>query len=144
MEANRKSDTILALDVGEKRVGVARAHLDALFPAPLVTLDRPEQFIDDIIALVTSENASAVVVGLPRGLSGQDTGQTAAVRTFVAELEPRLAVPVYWNDEAVTSEHAEAELRARGKPYAKADIDALAATYILEDYIREHRQEIHG
>jgi putative Holliday junction resolvase len=143
METRRNFETILALDVGEKRIGVARAHLSALLPAPLTTLEQPELFIDDIVSLVASEKAAALVVGLPRGLSGQDTPQTETVRHFVEGLEPKLDIPVYWSDEAVTSEKAEAELRSRGRPYAKADIDALAAVYILEDYIKEHPQ-LHG
>jgi RNase H-fold protein (predicted Holliday junction resolvase) len=43
-------------------------------------------------------------------------------------------------DEAVTSKRAEAELEARGKPYQRGDIDALAATYILEDFLAGHRE----
>jgi putative Holliday junction resolvase len=139
MEAPRSLDTILALNVGTKRIGVARAHLDTSFPAPLTTLAQPERFIDDIVMLSQSEKAAAVVVGLPRGMNGQETQQTHIVRDFVATLEPRLQIPVYWTDEAVTSEQAESELRRRGKPYTKADIDALAAVYILEDYLKEYR-----
>jgi putative Holliday junction resolvase len=138
METTRKFSTILALDVGSKRIGVARAHLDAPFPGPLTTLEQPDRFINDIVSLCASEKAALVVVGLPRSMNGQDTDQTRAVRNFIAELEPRLEVPVYWTDEAVTSEQAEAELRGHGKPYSKSDIDALAAVYILEDYLREH------
>lgn len=137
---NRKLETLLALDVGERRIGVARAHLDVLFPAPLTTLENPESFIDDVVELARQERAAGVVIGLPRGLSGQETEQTRTVQAFGARLESRLVVPVYWTDEAVTSEKAEAELRSRGKPYTKTDIDALAATYILEDYIKEHHR----
>jgi RNase H-fold protein (predicted Holliday junction resolvase) len=53
-------------------------------------------------------------------------------------LGQKLPLPISWQDEAVTSVRAEEELRARGKPYVREDIDALAATYILEDYLHEH------
>ncbi|MDB5182051.1 MAG: putative Holliday junction resolvase, partial [Candidatus Saccharibacteria bacterium] len=76
METNPKLETLLALDVGERRIGVARAHLSVLMPQPLTTLDKPERFFDDIIALCTSEGASALVIGRPRGLNGQETEQT--------------------------------------------------------------------
>ena len=137
-------ETLLALDVGEQRIGVARARLDALFPQPLTTLENPERFVEDIAALCEAEKAAAIVVGLPRGLSGQDTAQTAAVQEFGKRLESVLAIPVYWNDEAVTSVAAETELRGRGKPYTKADIDALAAVYILEDFLSEHPEYFHA
>jgi putative Holliday junction resolvase len=137
-------ETVLSIDVGAARIGVARAHLSALFPQPLLTLDKPERFVEDIAALCDSEKAALVVVGRPRGLSGQATAQTASVEVFVSQLQERLRVPVYWNDEAVTSVAAEAELKKRGKPYTKGDIDALAATYILEDYISEHPEIKNG
>jgi putative Holliday junction resolvase len=144
MVASPKFESLLAIDVGEKRIGVARAHLDALFPSPLTTLQNPESFVDDIVRLVAEEKAAALIVGLPRGLSGQETNQTTTVRDFVSRLQPELTIPVYWRDEAVTSEKAEAELRSRGKPYAKADIDALAAVYILEDYIKDNPVKTDG
>ncbi len=134
-------ETILGLDIGERRIGVASAHLQALFPHPLTTLADPQTFIADIVALCISERVAAVVAGLPRGLSGQETAQTAWVRQFAAEIQEKLTVPVYFTDEAVTSEKAESELKQRGKPYEKGDIDALAATYILEDYISDHPEQ---
>jgi putative Holliday junction resolvase len=139
-----RAETILAFDVGEKRIGVARAHLQALFPAPLMTLEDPARFIADIVALVSTEKAGFVVLGLPRGLGSQETDQTRRVQDFGRHLEAALTVPVYWNDEAVTSEKAEAELRKRGKSYTKADIDALAAVYILEDFIQSHPEIKNG
>lgn len=134
--------TILALDVGEKRIGVASARLDVRFAQPRTTLDNPTTFYDDIVGLCASEQAKAVVIGLPRGMNGQETAQTRLVREFGAGLESRLSITVYWIDEAVTSAQAEAELQARGKPYAKADVDALAATYILEDFMNEHPEAL--
>jgi RNase H-fold protein (predicted Holliday junction resolvase) len=50
-------------------------------------------------------------------------------------LEKNIDIPVYRQDEAVTSLQATAELSSRGKPYSKAAIDALAATYILDDFL---------
>ncbi|HSH18375.1 MAG TPA: Holliday junction resolvase RuvX [Candidatus Saccharimonadales bacterium] len=140
-------ETILAFDVGARRIGVARAHLQALFPQPLTTLDAPDRFVEDIVALCQSERAGAIVIGLPRGMSGQDTAQTTAVRAFGERLQEQLQIPVYWTDEALTSAKAEAELQMRGRPYVRGDIDALAATYILEDFITHQKtkvEQIHG
>lgn len=142
METTAKHETLLALDVGERRIGVARARLDVPFPQPLCTLDVPADFMAEIEKLCAGEKAAAVVIGLPRGLSGQDTAQTEAVRAFGTGLETRLGIPVYWIDEALTSAKAEAELRGRGRLYAKGDVDALAATYILEDFITNNKERI--
>ena len=123
--------TIVALDVGMVRTGVAIGNSLARLARPLVTLPT-DQFAAAFAELAKQESPDIVVVGLPRNLSGQPTQQTAYVEDFVRQ---QLATyTVVFQDEAVTSKKAEAELAARKKPYTKADIDALAATYILQDY----------
>lgn len=139
---NHQASSVIALDVGERRIGVAVAGVPALLPRPLMTLNNSEKILHDIVALVQDQRALALVVGLPRGLEGQVTVQTRTVENFGHELEQHLSIPLYWQDEAVTSRQAEEELESRGKPYKKGDIDALAATYILEDFIRDHRDKI--
>lgn len=137
------SDSIMALDVGAKRIGVATANAVARIAHPLTTVEHTEDILAKLEQLVSGEGAVIVVVGLPRGLSGQETDQTRITRAFGASLEEYLKLPLHWQDEAVTSEQAEAELKKRGKPYSKGDIDALAATYILEDFLSEH-PELHA
>jgi putative Holliday junction resolvase len=126
---------ILALDVGERRVGIARANSLARLANPLITLQRDDSFWPELQKIMESEQIHQAVIGLPRNLEGNDTAQTQATNAFVAEFGRRFDVPVALQDEALTSRKAKAELQARGKPFAKADIDALAATYILEDYL---------
>lgn len=134
MEVTAKA--VLALDVGSSRIGVAVASLEARLPRPLTTLSRADDnLFDELASLIASENAVSLVVGLPRGLDGQTTEQTLATEEFVQELKQQVSLPVDMQDEAVTSRQAEAELEARGKPYRREDIDALAATYILQDWL---------
>lgn len=103
---------------------------------PLTTLERSPSVAAEIQRIVSEERVSAIIVGLPRGLDGQETVQTRATRAFAAELATTVTVPLHFQDEATTSLQAEAELKSRGKPFAKSNIDALAATYILEDYMQ--------
>lgn len=136
------SGIILALDVGEKRIGVASAYSSVGIASPLQTLDNPSTFIIDIVDLCSQYNAIAVVIGLPRGLDGQETSQTSYVRVFAGRLSEALLsnnmdTPLYWVDEALTSVKAKTELQSRNKSYSKGDIDSLAATYILEDYFSQ-------
>ncbi len=135
-----KLDTVIALDVGERRIGVARATLSVGIANPLTTLERTERTMQDIQKMLDAEGVNALVVGLPRGLDGQETAQTGTIRKFVEQLTTNVNVPIILQDEALTSRKAEDELKARGKPYKKSDIDALAATYILEDYMQDRRQ----
>lgn len=134
---------LLALDVGSKRIGVAIADAQTPFARPLTTLDQSAEVVADITDLVRQYQVAVVVVGLPRNLQGEPTKQTKAVEDFAASLGGYLSVPIAWQDEALTSVKAEDELAARGKAYNKSDVDALAATYILEDYIAEHPRSVH-
>jgi putative transcription antitermination factor YqgF len=72
---------------------------------------------------------------LPRSLSGHDSQQTTKIREAIDKLDKDLGVKVVAQDEALSSVRAEEELTARGKIFARADIDKLAACLILEDYI---------
>jgi len=136
------ASNIIALDIGERRIGVASAHIVARIASPLTTLSHTEHIMHDLLDIITKHEAAAIVIGLPRGLDGQHTLQTAYVEHFAHELEQKVTIPLYWQDEAVTSRQAEAELKKRGKAYAKEDIDALAATYILEDFLQSN-PELH-
>jgi putative Holliday junction resolvase len=131
----------ISLDVGEKRIGVAIAHRANGFPAPLTTLVNDDGVINHLRKICHKNDIGEIVVGLPRGLDGQDTAQTRYCQLFADSVSRELGLPVYLIDEAVTSAKAEAELAARGARFSKEDIDALAATYILEDFIRNKQYE---
>jgi putative Holliday junction resolvase len=132
------NSSILALDVGGKRIGVASANAVAWIASPLTTLENNDSIVKTLQKLVHQHDVAVLVLGLPRGLDGQHTSQTEAVEGFGEVLQQHFDLPLYWQDEAVTSRKAEAELKARAKPYRKEDIDALAATYILEDFLGDH------
>ncbi len=135
---DQDNGSILALDVGSARIGMALASAVARLASPAGVLPNNDAVIDALRALCQREQVRHIVIGQPRNLSGQDTQQTADTRVFGKKIARELALPISWQDEAVTSVQAEAELRERNQPYTKGDIDALAATYILEDYLREN------
>lgn len=128
--------SILALDVGERRIGVAIASEIARLARPLTTLINDEHLMPSLQQMLKDESITTIVIGLPRNLSGDDTPQTDYVRKFTEQLDRDMII---FQDEALTSRKAEVELEQRGKPYSKGDIDALAATYILEDYLNQSR-----
>lgn len=132
------NSSILALDIGSKRIGVASASAVARIASPLTTLQNGDSTLDELAELIKRHDVAMLVLGLPRGLDGQRTGQTQAVEEFAETIRKRIDLPIYWQDEAVTSRKAEEELNNRGSSYRKEDIDALAATYILEDFLGEH------
>lgn len=127
--------SVLALDVGEKRIGVAVADLAAPFPQPLTTLQATPDLQTELQNLIHQHKVDHLVVGLPRNQAGAETAQSTRIRQVVELLKLPTHVNLYWQDESLTSVKAEKELKKRKKPYQKADIDALAATYILEDFL---------
>lgn len=131
--------SLIALDIGEKRIGVAIADITAPFPAPLITLEASERLAAEFASILQSYKVTGVVVGFPRNQKGEPTAQTERVKQIVGLLNIPENIAVYWQDESLTSVKAEAELKKRKKHYQKAEVDALAATYILEDFIREQK-----
>lgn len=134
--------SIMALDIGGSRVGVALASKSALLPKPYITLSNDDKLLDEIKLIINKESVIVLVIGLPRSLSGNDTEQTKVVQDLANNMKDELDVPVYFQDEALTSVKAEEELKKTKKDYNKGDIDALAATYILEDYISSNRETL--
>ncbi|MEI7838233.1 MAG: Holliday junction resolvase RuvX [bacterium] len=129
--------TYLALDVGDKRIGIAKANSISRLPQPFLTINVDNGIMDTINQIIKDEQINVLVLGLPRGMDGQETEQSRKTRKFYDEIKKKINIDVYLIDEAGTSLKAKAELEARGKTYQKSDIDSLAATYILEDYLNE-------
>lgn len=129
------SSIILALDIGDKRIGMAVADDEVKIPRVLPTIEVDDQVFDKITEIITYEGVETVVVGYPRNLSGEPTPQTDKVIAFVNHFSHLVDVPFVYQDESLTSVRAEEMLRARGKAYTKPDIDAEAASIILRDYL---------
>jgi putative Holliday junction resolvase len=130
------NNALLALDVGEKRVGVALARLDIKISRPHTTLQNDDTFDEQLKLLIKDNNVGTIVVGLPRGLEGQETAQTSYVKQFATD---HLAgYTIAFQDEALTSKLAESELAKRKVRYTKEEVDALAACFILRDYLEQH------
>jgi len=140
----------LALDLGEKRIGVAISDALGMVARPLEIFLRTSRKADfaHIGALVVAHQVDAVIVGLPLNMDGSEGRQAAWVRDYSAALAETLTVPVHLWDERLTSEEAADILRARGasrrgKSTAKGTLDAVAAAVILQSYLDSHYQDMH-
>lgn len=129
--------TYLALDVGEKRIGVAMAHGDVRIAVPMETVEVDGAEIENIQRIIQNEGVSTIVVGYPRNQAGEATAQTAYAEKFAAKLKD-MAPEIVYQDESLTSVLAEQHLAASGKTYTKGDIDAKAAALILQDYLEQY------
>lgn len=136
----------LGIDYGAKRIGLALSDHAAMMarpwkmvPAAPTPVASAARLAEEITALRASDDPDldGIVVGLPRRLNGEETGQTAAVRQFVAALGERIDVPVATQDERLTSVEAESRLAAREPDWRKrkALIDAESAAILLQDFL---------
>ncbi len=144
------SGPILGLDFGERRIGVAISDRDRTMASGLATLDlrrHPDPF-KPLGTFIAERRISEIVVGYPLRTDGVEKpgDKTEAVDAFVAELKARFGLPVHLEDEAFTSSLAEDSLRARRKAKdrprdargfarQKAEVDRVAACFILQDWL---------
>ncbi len=139
---------IVALDIGDKRIGVAYSDPFGEYAVPGDTYFRTGDFARDIQAikeLIEREFASEVVCGLPLNADGTESVQTRKTQRFIAALREALTIPVFEEDERYTTREARRDLVATGvstkKDKGKKHIDSLAAAYILEGYLAKRKKE---
>ncbi len=130
------NSNFLCLDVGRVRIGLAMANSISKLPSPITTLHNDQQFLEKLKGIIEENQITDLVVGLPKNLDNSDTEQTIWVREFYNLLKKSLVIPIHLENEALSSVRAETELKAIGRVYRKEDIDALAACFILDDFIK--------
>jgi putative Holliday junction resolvase len=139
MSSERSERRVLALDVGERRIGVALSDALGRLATPLTTIGAvPQQAAIERIARLCAEHEVAeVVLGLPLTLRGEVGPQAVVVQRFGAALETALGLPLHYFDERLTSAAADQMLREMGvKPEKrKLQIDQVAASIILQDFL---------
>jgi putative Holliday junction resolvase len=125
---------LLAIDLGTKRVGVAVCDELRLTVRPVETIQRRswKNLLAGVSRRIAEFNARGLVIGLPLNMDGSDGPAAAEARELASTFARSLAVPVYLQDERLTSEEAEANFRATGKD---GDVDSEAAAIILQDFI---------
>ncbi len=139
------SGTLLAFDFGERRIGIAVGETAIGIASPLGAIDEPatEPRLRAIARLVDEWKPVAFVVGLPRHEDGTEHAVAKLAAKFARRLGARFARPVLFVDETLTSATAEAELRGKRTRAARSsDLDALAATLILQSYLDD--PQAHG
>jgi putative Holliday junction resolvase len=129
----------LALDVGDRRVGVAVSDPLGLWARPLTVLKRRsrEQDFQAIAALVDEYQVSLVIVGHPLEFHGEVGPQARRVERYAAALAERLPVPLALWDERLSTAEAERMLREAGESSRRYRdrLDAVAAAVILQSYL---------
>jgi len=139
---------LIAVDVGERRIGLALSDPTATLARPLkvLTVSRLEKtelkgviaVAKEILTLEKEEDELAgVVVGLPVSLAGQAHSQTQYVLRFVESLRNYTELPIYLQDERLSSHEAESRLAEHERDWRqrKTRLDAASAAVILQDFL---------
>lgn len=140
---------IVALDIGSKRIGVAVADTSVRIAVPHSTVVTDGTEFAQIARIMRMESANHLVVGLPRNSQGEETAQSAVVRSFIKAFQDYLVKHdverpmVKFQDESLTSVKAEENLalNKRKKNRAKGEVDREAATLILQDFLDSFNPE---
>jgi putative Holliday junction resolvase len=135
---------VLGIDYGERRIGLALSDPTGLLASPWKKIANDanvaaaaKRLAAEIRALQSADGLDAIVIGLPRRLSGEANEQTARVRKLAALLAAEVTAPISLQDERLTSHEADALLAVRERDWRKRkeQIDAMAAALILQDFL---------
>ncbi len=137
---------ILAVDLGRARTGLAVCDRGEVLASPLKVIEERDRgrLVEKIAAAAKDSEAQQLVVGLPRNMDGSEGEAAQNAREIAALLEASTGLPVALCDERGTTITAHSYLNdtnTRGKK-RKAVVDAVAATVILEDYLRARRNQM--
>ncbi|WP_457625760.1 Holliday junction resolvase RuvX [Persephonella sp.] len=128
---------VLALDVGDKRIGVAYSDPLGISANPLPAVEKNKEVFEKIKDLIEKYDIGTVVIGLPLTLKGEEGEQAKKTRKFALKLKEYIPdVDIKFIDERFTTTLAERQLReTTKKSKRKQKIDSVSAVYILKTYL---------
>jgi putative Holliday junction resolvase len=133
----------LAIDYGEKRVGLALSDPTRTIAQSLETIvyQSRKNLIAILKEIISQQNVKKIILGLPLTMKGSDSEKTIDVRKFGAELENQIDIPLVFFDERLTSIQAQQIIRQFGKKPSKhrAKIDQIAAGILLQTYLGQEK-----
>ena len=134
---------VVALDIGEKRIGVAVSDASGTIASPLKVLDAAAVMADgrDLKRIVEDFEAELIVIGLPRSLDGTEGPQADRVRRAGERLARLVSVPVTYVDERLSSIEARRSMTEAGTSDRdkRGSIDMVAAALFLQTYLDASR-----
>lgn len=140
----KKRGRILALDVGNRRIGLAVTDELGITAQGLRTLERmsKRRDMETLRKIARKYDVAEIVVGRPVHMSGDLSPQSEKVEKFARELGEALELPIHFYDERLTSWEANEMLDREGlsREERKGRVDQIAATLILQGYVQSKTQ----
>lgn len=132
----------MALDLGSKRIGIALSDPTQTIAQAYRVIKRKSRQEDfaRYRAIMHEQGVTLLVVGLPTRADGSDSDTAVWIRDYIAAFAQTVSVPITFWDESYTTVQAEESLQQRGKrgKKAKQQVDAVAAAFILQNYLDAH------
>lgn len=136
---------IMALDIGEVRVGIAISDPSERVASPVTVLPSAEvkSCAKSFMRVLEDWEPELLVSGLPYTLSGEEGPQAARIRAFAAEVSKRTGIPVEFSDERLSSTEAKRSLREKGmsEREMRGKIDMIAASIFLQSWLDARANE---
>ena len=134
---------LLALDLGTKRVGVAVSDELRITVNPLPPIERRswKDLLLRVTAIIESYDARGLVIGLPLSLDGAEGPAARNARDVADKFQRSLGIPVYMQDERLTTFAATAQLKTAGRSdrQIEREVDSQAAALILRDFFADKK-----
>ncbi len=125
---------ILAIDYGEKNLGIAVTDDQGIIAIPFSVELNNERFHEILLKIIKEKKVSKIIAGVPLNLKGQEGSQALKAKKYFMELSNRINMDIELTDERFSTRISENKLRQTKKGNIK-DIDKFAAAIILENYL---------
>ena len=128
---------ILAIDYGEKRVGIALSDPLRIISKPFCVLENKDDLFDEIQKIISEQQVEKIVLGIPYNLKGEDSFKTIEVKQFGEVLKSKIPLPIIFWDERYSTVEANESLKKMGYSVLEARkvVDKVAASIILKTYL---------
>ena len=131
--------TILGLDIGEKRTGVAISNNVSSICTPLEYINSNNNFLEQISKIISEKNIDTIIIGLPKLLSGKEGKRAKISRKISKEIQSEYnSIKVILWDERLTTEQAFKSMKSAGMKIKniKSKLNSVSAIIILESYLQ--------
>ncbi len=134
---------VISVDLGKARTGLAISDKTGFLASPLMMIEEksPAKILEKVASAVTENKAELIVVGLPKNMDGSEGDSARSAREFASKLTEVTGIKTVMQDERGTTITAHGYLNnrdVRGKK-RKAQVDIVAASIILQDYLDKNR-----
>jgi len=131
----------LSIDYGTKRTGLAICDPTETIVSPLAVVRSKKELLKKISEFIKTENVGAIVLGLPLNMDDSQGPQARLVLKFADQLRNTVKIPVYLQDERLSTFAAEEKLSSSNlkRPEVAERLDAVAAAEILEAFLEQNR-----